>query len=312
MKFFAPIIGQTRAIELLSSAVYNRRIAPAYLFAGYQGVGRSLTARCFSEMLLCQNIPSAEIPSIQKKILKGNHPDLLWVMPSYLDRGQIISLKEARAKQLKRQLAPQLRIEQIRGINQFLSRSPLESSRKLVIIEDGDLMTEAAANALLKTLEEPGNATIILIAPPRSLLSTIISRTQQIPFYPLSPSDLELVLQQKGLSEILQHPEILAIANGSPGRAITSFARLQAISTELINKLKELPKTALEALQLAKEINEQLDNQTQLWLVDYLQYYYWNHYLAANLVRQLEKTRQYLLAYVQPRLVWEATLLAFC
>ncbi|MGF1489565.1 MAG: DNA polymerase III subunit delta' [Prochloraceae cyanobacterium] len=312
MNFFAPIIGQTKAIELLSSAFANKRLAPAYLFAGAQGIGRALTARCFSEMVLSQNIPSSEIPSIQKKILTGNHPDLLWVMPSYLERGQIISIREARAKQLKRQAAPQVRIEQIRGITEFLSRSPLEASRKLVAIEAAHLMSESAANALLKTLEEPGKATIILIAPARSLLPTIISRCQQIPFLPLSRSDLELVLQQKGYSEILQHPEILRLANGSPGMAIESFATLETISTQLIDSLKQLPKTALEAIKLAGQINRELEIQTQLWLIDYLQYYYWHHYLGANLVKQLEKTRQYLLAYVQPRLVWETTLLSFC
>ena len=226
MNFFDPIIGQTRAIELLSSAVNNNRIAPAYLFAGGEGIGRSLTAKCFSEMLLCANISSSQIASIQKKIRQGNHPDLLWVMPSYLERGQIISVREAEAKKLKRKAPPQLRIEQIRAITQFLSRPPLEAPRSLVIIEDAIAMTEAAGNALLKTLEEPGKATIILIAPPRSLLPTIISRTQQIPFSPLNRADLERVLQVRGYCEILEHPEILAIANGSPGVAITSFSML--------------------------------------------------------------------------------------
>ncbi len=73
-------------------------------------------------------------------------------------------------------------IEQIREITNFLSRPPLESSRSVVVIEQADTMTESAANALLKTLEEPGKATLILIAPsPSSLLPTLVSRCQHIP-----------------------------------------------------------------------------------------------------------------------------------
>jgi len=312
MNFFAEIVGQTRAIELLSSAVKKGRIAPAYLFAGSPGIGRSLTAKCFSAMLLSANLPDHKIPLIKKKIRLGNHPDLLWVEPSYLERGQVIAASVAEANKLKRQAPPQVRIEQIRSITQFLSRPPLEAKRSVVVIEEAQLMTEAAANALLKTLEEPGQATIVLIAPARSLLPTIISRTQQIPFYPLSHSDLSRVLKAQNQAEILNDPEILAMANGSPGVAIASFARLETISKQLLTKLKKRPQNSLEALQLAKEIKEQLDFQEQLWLVDYLQYYYWNSYLEKNPIEQLEKTRQYLLAYVQPRLAWETTLLSFC
>jgi DNA polymerase-3 subunit delta' len=172
-------------------------------------------------------------------------------------------------------------------------------------------MTEAAANALLKTLEEPGKATIILIASSSdSLLPTLVSRCQRIPFYGLSQTDLKQVLQKIGQQEILEYPEIIAIAQGSPGKAIEAFTQLQNIPSDLLAKLKRSIDNPLQAFAMAKEIVQEIDSQTQLWLVDYLQYFYWQHSQSKRLIEQLEKTRQYLLSYVQPRLVWETTLLA--
>ena len=305
-------IGQDRAVELLSSAIANNRIAPAYLFVGPSGVGRGLAARYFSELAISTGVTPEKYTSIQKRLRAGNHPDLFWIQPTYVHQGKLFSVTEAAAKGLKRKAPPQIRIEQIREITRFLSRPPLEASRSVVVIEDAQTMTEAAANGLLKTLEEPGKATLILIATPHSLLPTLVSRTQQIPFDRLSQEDMKQVLQQSGYEEVLAHPELLAIAQGSPGEAIASFAQLQAISPELLEKLKQLPTTALDTLQLAKEVDDRLDSQAQLWLVDYLQYYYWHSYWDKSIVERLEKARQYLLSYVQPRLVWECTLLDIC
>ena len=163
MNAFAQLIGQNQAVEILKQAVLHDRIAPAYLFAGPSGVGRTLAARCWSEGLIGQNRTMAN--SLARKRLLSNHPDFLWVQPTYLHQGKHLTATEAAAAGLKRKAPPQIRIEQIREIAQFLSRPPLEASRLVVVIEEAQAMTEAAANALLKTLEEPGQATLILIAP---------------------------------------------------------------------------------------------------------------------------------------------------
>ncbi len=306
------LIGQNQARELLEQAVASNRIAPAYLFCGPNGVGRCLAAHSFSRLLMSIGMALDKQSLLDKKLQAGNHPDLLWVQPTYLHQGQLLTPGEAQAVGLKRKAPPQIRLEQIRGIIQFLSRGPLEASRCVVVIEDAHTMAEGAANALLKTLEEPGKATFIVIAPSvDSLLSTLVSRCQRIPFYRLGEEELKQVLQQQGYSEILSHAEVLAIAQGSPGVAIASFTQLQNIESEsdLLSKLKQIPSTPLEALLLAQEIDQKLDTEAQLWLVDYLQYYYWDSLTKTNLVKIFEKTRQYLLAYVQPRLVWESTLL---
>lgn len=306
------LVGQEQAIALLQGAIAQNRIAPAYLFAGSPGVGRSLAARGFIEQLFCQVSPEKQ-PLIRKRLQQGNHPDLLWVEPTYLHNGNLLSATEAAEKGVSRKAPPQIRLEQIREIGQFLGRAALEAPRKVVVLEQAETMAEGAANGLLKTLEEPGRATLILIAPSvESLLPTLVSRCQRIPFGRLTEENLAVVLRQTGHEEILQSASILAIAEGSPGAAIKAFAQLQAIPAALLDKLMKLPKTPRQALELAKEI-EQMDSQAQLWLVDYLQHYYWQQFLAGKMaqasLQQLENARKYLLGYAQPRLVWEVTLL---
>ena len=307
---FSTLVGQEQAIALLRGAIATHRIAPAYLFAGPSGVGRSLAAIEFINLLFCQDAPPEKQPLIQKRLRQGNHPDVLWVEPTYLHNGIRLSAKEAAEKGLQRKAPPQIRLEQIREITQFLSRSALEASRKVVVLEQAETMAEAAANGLLKTLEEPGQGTLILIAPStESLLPTLVSRCQRIPFYRLAQSDMEQVLRRTGYEAILQESSILGIAQGSPGDAIASFTQLQSIPEQLLQDVKERPKSLRHALELAKTIDKTLDTEAQLWLVDYLQHCYWQNCYQRAIIQQLEQARKYLRSYVQPRLVWEVTLL---
>ena len=312
---FAQLVGQNQASELLTQAIASSRIAPAYLFAGANGVGRSLAARCFIEQLFCLNLPESKQQQIHHRLQLSNHPDLLWIQPTYLHQGKLLSAAEATAAGVKRKARPTIRIEQIREIAQFLGRPPLEAIRSVVVIEQAETMTEAAANALLKTLEEPGQATLILIAPgTEALLPTLVSRCQRIPFSRLDRKSMVEVLQKTGNEEILSQPQIMAIAQGSPGEAIASMQQLQAIPPDLMEKLQNLPKSLQDALELARQIDKNLDTEAQLWLVDYLQHCYWQKFLQREIetspLEKLETTRRNLLAYAQPRLVWEVTLLS--
>ncbi|MBF2000421.1 MAG: DNA polymerase III subunit delta' [Synechococcales cyanobacterium M58_A2018_015] len=306
MSVFSALIGQPQAVELLTRAVALHRVAPAYLFVGPAGVGRTLAARRFAELLLA---PTGAASKVAQRIQQGNHPDLLWVEPTYLHQGKRISAAEATELGIKRRSPPEIRLEQIREIARFLSRPPLEAPRAVVVLEDADSMAEAAANGLLKTLEEPGRATLILIATSlEALLPTLVSRCQRIPFQRLDAAAMAQVLTQQNQSEILQHPDILALAQGSPGDAIRHWQRLQTLSPELLAAVKHLPRSLREALDLARQIDHALDPETQLWLVDYLQHFYWQQG-QPGLLPPLEQARRYLLQYVQPRLVWEVTLL---
>jgi DNA polymerase-3 subunit delta' len=324
---FSPLVGQPQAVELLTRAIALNQIAPAYLFVGSPGIGRRLAATCFVELLLQERRtggtgnPEDYRPSLKHRVNMRNHPDLLWVEPTYLHQGKLLTATEAEEAKLKRRAPPQIRLDQVREISQFLGRPSLEAMRSVVVLEGAETMAEAAANGLLKTLEEPGRATLILIAPGvDSLLSTLISRCAKIPFYRLSETDMAEVLTRNHCGEICSHSEVMAMAQGSPGQAMVCWEQLQTIPTELLEKVRRQPRNLREALELAAEIARSLDNPAQLWLVDYLQHCYWLQYQnrAENwqtvpaLLQHLERARRHLLTYVQPRLVWECTLMASC
>jgi DNA polymerase-3 subunit delta' len=311
---FKPLKGQSGAIELLTQAVSQNRVAPAYLFVGVSGIGKSLAARCFLELLLTVNLPREQHAIVYQRLKQGNHPDVLWVEPSYLHQGKLLTSQEAAELGVKKKTPPQIRIEQVRQISQFLAKPPMLSEQSLVVIDQSQTMAEGAANALLKTLEEPGKATLILIAPSvDSLLPTLVSRCQKIPFFPL-PQDLMIEVLNGVDRSLMENHEsvlenILGIAQGSPGKAIELTDQLTNIPMELLNRLIKLPHRAIDALNIAKEIDRELDGMAQLFLLDYLQYNYWHHHHNPNLIRRLERSRKYLLNYVQPRLVWECLML---
>lgn len=310
MDVFKGLVDQDKAVKLLERAVELNRIAPAYLFCGVSGIGRSQAARSFAQMLLSIDVAPARLPTVEHKIATGNHPDLLWVEPTYLNKGEIYTAAQAAEKGLQYKTPPKIRIEQIRSLTQFLQRPILEANRKVIVIEEVQTMAESPANALLKTLEEPGNATLILIAlDADALLTTLVSRCQKIQFYPLAEASLKQIVEQVGYAEIINYPEIIAIAQGSPGKAIAAWQQLQTIPTELLQQLRTPIFSPLTAFNLAKSIAGELDSNSQLWLVDYLQHYYWQQNQQVQIMEQWEKTRRYLLSYVQPRLVWECALL---
>jgi DNA polymerase-3 subunit delta' len=308
MSAFAPLVGQAPAVELLTQAVAKNRVAPAYLFTGAIGVGRSLAATCLVELLFS---PAANLATLGQRIHRRTHPDLLWVEPTYLHQGKRLTAAEAIVAGLKRKSTPVIRLEQIRQVTQFLARSPLEAPQSIVVIEQAETMAEAAANGLLKTLESPGQATIILLAPnAEALLPTLVSRCQTIPFYRLNSEAMAQVLHQVGQAEILSQSEVMQLAQGSPGAAIAHWQQLQAMPADLLTQVAERPRSPQAALTLAREIEKNLEPEAQLWLIDYLQQRYWQRDQTATLaLHQLEQARQHLSHFVQPRLVWEVTLL---
>lgn len=312
--YFDTLVGQPMAVELLCRAVQQERIAPAYLFMGAQGIGRGLAAEIMADLLLSAGGVTSQ--AVQRRVQQRNHPDLLWVEPTYLHQGKRVTAQEAAELGMKRRSPPQIRLEQIREIARFLSRPPLEAKRAVVVVEQAETMAEAAANGLLKTLEEPGQATLILIAPDRSaLLPTLVSRCQCIPFYRLSQTDMAEVLTRTGQGHILPAADVLAMAQGSPGDAIAHWQQQQAMPEALLAALAQPPTTFRAALELARQIAAELDIEAQLWLITYLQHRYWQTHAQGlsgattrDFLLRLEQARKYLLSYVQPRLVWEVTL----
>lgn len=301
---FAGVKGQPQAVQLLSAALRLQRLAPAYLFSGPEGVGRALVARRFLEGLCGAGERGDR--QLRRRLEQGNHPDLLWVEPSYMEKGERVSVSEARERGLQKKSLPQIRLEQIRELSRFLARPALEAPRSLVVLEAAETMAEAAANALLKTLEEPGNGVLVLItAAPDRLLSTILSRCQRIPFKPL-PQQMMLDLVGEDASD---PAELRELAAGSPGALLEWRRRWQELPPELLQQLQALPSTPLSALGLARDLCEALDVEQQLWLLQWWQLRLWRSIGKHSDQQRLDLLRRHLSGNVQPRLAWEVALL---
>ena len=315
-ELFEDLLGQAQAVALLRAGLQQQRLAPAYLFCGPDGVGRRLAALRFLEGAIAGLDGS---PSVRRRLQDGNHPDLLWVEPTYSEKGQLVPASQAEAAGVSRKAPPQLRLEQVRAVSQFLARRPVESSRCLVVMETVEAMAEGAANALLKTLEEPGDGMLILLtASPDRLLSTIRSRCQSIPFGRLDPQTLEAVLERHGHGGITQAgdpPELLELAAGSPGALLEQRAQWQALPEGLTDRCSAFSapngaQTPMVALSLARDLCEVLDVEQQLWLLDWWQLHLWRQRQDPAPLKRLEQLRSQLRSYVQPRLAWEVALLS--
>ena len=313
MDDFKNIYGQDLAIKILKSAISKKQISSAYLFSGPEGVGRKKTAKIFIEAILDKNF---EKEGTKRKIENNNHPDLLWVEPSYIVQGKSISQGKAKLENINIKSPPKIRLNEIKEVIEFLGKKPLESERSIVIIEDIEKMNESAANALLKTLEEPNEGLFILITQrPEKLLSTIRSRCQLVPFKRLNDKQVNKIIEENEIvEEIDTFPqeridELISFSYGSPGQYLKNLEYWLDISSTLSHKLEIKLTNPIEVLKLAKTITDQLDIEQQLWLINFQQNILWEKENDSNTINKLEILRKQLLCYVQPRLAWEVTLL---
>jgi DNA polymerase-3 subunit delta' len=199
---FKNLVGQNKALEILRGNITHGRVAHAYLFEGEKGIGKYLTARQFAKALNCtgQTVVLAEPDSCDRclsciKIEKMTHPDVLEIQPE--DGGQI-------------------KVETMRGVEEFLYFKPFEGKYKVVLVDDADHMNQAAANAFLKTLEEPPNQSVIVLVSNRAqaLIETIVSRCQRVHFTPLPCDDFKKIFGSQD-NELMSR-----LTGGRPGLAV--------------------------------------------------------------------------------------------
>lgn len=196
MDFFANIIGQDRAVLPLQKALQSGFISHAYLFMGPAGVGKFTTALEFARAAVLGGDPQGEA-----YWREGVHPDFKLI-------------EKAEKKSM-------LGIEQVTDeLEPWLALKPYRAQRRVVIIKDAHLLSLPAANALLKTLEEPpAYAVIILAADDNNLLETIISRCQVIKFESLREEDLTAYLAGRGM-EPDKAGNLARLAQGSIATAL--------------------------------------------------------------------------------------------
>jgi DNA polymerase-3 subunit delta' len=202
------LIGHQRIWNFLIKSVSRERLAHAYLFCGPEQVGKATLAKEFAKWLFCEQKKKDQDPPCGKcrsclDLDKDQHPDLF-----------IIKANESEES------LTEIGIEKIRALQRQLLFYPYKSSFKIVIIEEAHRLTAEAANAFLKTLEEPGpNSIIILTSSSLGLiLPTIFSRCQVIRFFSVPFKQMEEGLRkEKGKFSDLDR--VLELSAGRPGYA---------------------------------------------------------------------------------------------
>ncbi|MDD3501162.1 MAG: DNA polymerase III subunit delta', partial [Candidatus Cloacimonetes bacterium] len=211
------IVGQALAVRILENSLKNNTVAQAYLFYGPEGCGKIFTAYIFAMAINCysekERRPCGTCLSC-KKFLEFSHPDIMFLFPipnfDMTISGEIKSQanQEEYQKYIQAKINhpwkdyafsgnTEIRIDQIRMIQQKLITTPYEAEKKVIIIENIEKMNIQAANAFLKTLEEPSDNTVIIMTTTtiNSLLPTIISRCQRIEFHPIRTEKIEIYLR---------------------------------------------------------------------------------------------------------------------
>jgi len=166
---FKKIVSQERAIRILQGTIKKERIPSAFLFIGEPYIGKTTTAIEYAKALNClnnDNFDSCDSCQSCKKIEKGIHPDLKIITA---EKDTII-------------------IDDIRDLEEFVSLQSLEGKYKVVIIKNAEKMNQYAANAMLKTLEEPPPNTVLILTCQNidALPEALVSRTFKVFFNPLS------------------------------------------------------------------------------------------------------------------------------
>jgi DNA polymerase-3 subunit gamma/tau len=238
---FDDLVGQQHVTETLKNAIKNNRVAHAYIFSGARGVGKTTAARILAKALNCVNGPTATpcgVCDSCKEITAGNSLDVIEI-DAASNRG----------------------IDQIRELREMVRYAPAASRSKVVILDEAHMLTGEASNALLKTLEEPPDRVIFVMATtqPEDLEDTIRSRSQHFHFRALTFAEIAGRLEEIAQKENLKiEPGAMAViarmAEGSLRDALSLLEQARAYCGDAISdkEVRELlgvvPDDALEEL----------------------------------------------------------------
>jgi DNA polymerase-3 subunit delta' len=199
----SPIIGHHQILQQLYHAIASNRVAGAYLFAGPAHIGKETVALHFAKTMNCAapNEGACGDCLSCRKIDDGNHPDVQLIRPS----------------------GAWMRIDQIRDLQKRIIYRPLEGRWKVYILAEAERMNLEAANCLLKTLEEPPAASVLILLTTNldALLPTIRSRCQIIKFSPIQVAELAETLTRQFDVEEAQAFSVAVLSGGAVGKAIT-------------------------------------------------------------------------------------------
>lgn len=243
---FDSVVGQQHIVSTLEHAITEGRLSHAYLFCGPRGTGKTTMARILAKALLCRNAEAARAEGASgcmpdgtceecELIAEGNHPDVY-----ELDAASRTGVDNVRE-------------EIINSVN----FAPVRGKYKIYIIDEVHMLTTAAFNALLKTLEEPPAHVIFVLCTtdPQKILETILSRCQRFDFHRIGNEDIEhrlsYVCEQEGFD---YDDEALAIvarhAKGGMRDALSTLEQLSVFGNGAVH--------ADDARSLLGEVSDQI------------------------------------------------------
>ncbi|MBU1102191.1 DNA polymerase III subunit delta' [Patescibacteria group bacterium] len=264
------LIGHQRIWDFLTQSAAKNRLAHAYLFVGPAQIGKKTLAAEFAKWLLCQQKKNNSACGVCRSCLdiaKNQHPDLFILSPKQEEKKGVVKTFE-------------IGIGEIKTLRRHLSLFPYSAKYKIAVIDEVGSLTREAINSFLKTLEEPGQNTLIILISSswQFILPTIISRCQLIKFLPVKEQKLAVGLKKIGKKEgdILK---IIKLAAGRPGQAINLLENPEILAGQQagIDSFKKTLKADLAwRWDLAKELSQNLAvaqetlSQWSLWLRDRL------------------------------------------
>jgi len=246
---FAEIVGQKHVARTLQNAIQSGRVAHAYIFSGARGVGKTTTARILAKALNCAQGPTPspcnECDSC-REIASGSSLDVLEI-DAASNRG----------------------IDQVRELRDMVRYAPAGGRYKVIILDEAHMLTDEASNALLKTLEEPPDKVVFVMATtqPEDLVDTIRSRSQHFHFRALSFAEIVEALGAIASKEALHaDPGALAVmaraADGSLRDALSLIEQARAYCGTQITEAQVRELLGVVQAEILDELVASIENRS--------------------------------------------------
>ena len=278
-KQFDELVGQDHIVKTLTNAIESNRIAHAYLFVGPRGTGKTSTARLFAKALNAEGGPSVSVNNeseVSKSIMNGSCMDVIEIDG-----------------------ASNNSVDQIRSLREECQYAPAQCTFKIYIIDEVHMLSTAAFNALLKTLEEPPEHVKFFFATTEAhkVLPTIVSRCQRFEFRPISETviaeKLKIIIKTEGIEVDGKALDAIArLANGGMRDAQSILDQMISFCGKSIKESDVLDVYGLVGINEVKGIAAEMAALEFPNIIDRV-----NHYVSEG--RDLIRVHHDLMAYIR-------------